>query len=305
MMTERETPFAVIGEEVPPDASAEEALELGGLSGWGVRKVPLIAHDQRHSYIPIPGRFATVRNMRDGEIPGFLGVVGERYKVLQNEDLIPFLEEFREQVGAVFNSAGVLASDAEVFVSLKSLDAHPVGDDRIDVYYMVTQDHQGKIAPAVSVLPVSRMAGAVLNVRMGIISPKYRIRDRAGDAVRAADRYTTRIVETASRLADTSVTHSDLENALLGVFSPPGGCGPASTRRRNHVHHVLEMYRDLSALGPSVWRGFVSLMKWYDQAHPVRGPVDPERVRSLRAVKHVDQKTELSRRFLRELGESL
>lgn len=90
--------------------TAEEAMRLGHLGGWNVRKVPLTANvmdEDGVTTLDVPA-FATVRTNPFTHAPEALGVVGSGYLPLQNEEHAEFLNLLADQSGAVFDTAGSL-----------------------------------------------------------------------------------------------------------------------------------------------------------------------------------------------------
>jgi hypothetical protein len=101
--------------------SAEEAMTLGNLGGWRVRKVPLLAHEVTAdgvTTLDAPG-YATVRDNPFTGRPEALGVVGAGYEPLQNEDHAEFLNHLADQSGAVFDTAGSLRGGRQVFITMQ------------------------------------------------------------------------------------------------------------------------------------------------------------------------------------------
>src|SRR3546814_19582216 len=90
--------------------TAEEAMRLGHLGGWDVRKLPLTTAEVSEggvTAIEVPG-FATVRtNPFTGE-PEAPGAVGGGYPPLQNRAHATFLNLRADQAGALFPPAGPL-----------------------------------------------------------------------------------------------------------------------------------------------------------------------------------------------------
>jgi hypothetical protein len=69
--------------------TAEQAMTVGHLGGWNVRKTPLTTVDldaDGVSVMEVPGHFATVRTNPFTGAAEPLGVVGEGYRPIQNED---------------------------------------------------------------------------------------------------------------------------------------------------------------------------------------------------------------------------
>ena len=89
--------------------TAEEAMRIGHLGGWNVRKVALTATEITDGGVHVldaPG-FATVRNNPFTDTPEALGVVGRAYTPLQNEDHAEFLNLLADESGAKIGRAHV------------------------------------------------------------------------------------------------------------------------------------------------------------------------------------------------------
>ncbi len=79
----RETPWHGLGTRVMEAPDSEEALELAGLN-WKVRQEPIYTDNN----LLIPGYKANVRDL-DNKV---LGVVTDRYKVVQNDEAFAFTD---------------------------------------------------------------------------------------------------------------------------------------------------------------------------------------------------------------------
>ena len=137
--------------------TAEEAMRLGHLGGWDVRKLPLTTAEVSEggvTAIEVPG-FATVRtNPFTGE-PEALGVVGGGYTPLQNEDHAEFLNLLADESGAIFDTAGSLRGGRQVFITMQLPDSLTVGGtDRVDLNIAALNSHDGSSAFRILVTPV-------------------------------------------------------------------------------------------------------------------------------------------------------
>ena len=111
----REDAWHRLGTVLGRAMTAEEALELAHLKGWNVRKLPLVGIEPTmdddgvgEDHIVVPGKFATVRT---NPVNGFtepLGVVGNQYVPVQNEDHTDLLNALVDESGAHFETAGAL-----------------------------------------------------------------------------------------------------------------------------------------------------------------------------------------------------
>ena len=85
--------------------TSKEALEKAHLE-WMVTKQLVYQKMLDGSFRPIPSKYATVRS--DNELP--LGVVGEKYQVLDNVDAFAFFDELVFTVCAVENLYGLFST---------------------------------------------------------------------------------------------------------------------------------------------------------------------------------------------------
>ena len=146
----RTDPWHRLGTTVAGQAfSAEDAMRLGHLGGWDVRKVPLTASEiTEHGVttMDVPG-FATVRTNPFTHRPEALGVVGSGYHPLQNEEHAEFLNLLADESGAIFDTAGSLRGGRQVFVTMKLPNSLTIGGtDRIDVNIAALNSHDGSSA---------------------------------------------------------------------------------------------------------------------------------------------------------------
>jgi len=160
----REPAWHGLGTVIDEAVSTSEMLDLAHLSGWNVRL----------ETVDLPGRshrdyFATVRtNPFDGQAD-VLGVVGERYKVLQNEELFQFGDALLD--GGRWETAGSIKNGTVVFGSLalnRQTDLDPSGrGDKVNNYLLVHTSHDGSLAIQASVTPVRVVCQNTLNMAVG------------------------------------------------------------------------------------------------------------------------------------------
>ena len=110
----REPAWHGLGEVFTEEKSTTEMLQAARLDGWNVRLED----------VPVPDDFNTDKNYffvtRTNPVNGendILGVVGERYKVLQNEELFSF-GDFILDGGGRWETAGSIRGGRVVFGSL-------------------------------------------------------------------------------------------------------------------------------------------------------------------------------------------
>ncbi|GAB1641525.1 DUF932 domain-containing protein [Krasilnikovia sp. MM14-A1259] len=138
--------------------TAEEIMSKAWLGGWEVRKIPLQGIEvnvKGVTKVDCPDKFMTVRtNPQTGETE-YLGVVGEDYATVQNEQVAEMLNLLVDASGAHFETAGSMRKGKNVFVTMKLPDAMEIaGVDRMDLYLAGTTSHDGTASLRVDATPV-------------------------------------------------------------------------------------------------------------------------------------------------------
>jgi phage/plasmid-like protein (TIGR03299 family) len=162
MFSVRATPWHGLGAVLDrPPASVAEAIEAAGLS-WSVVKKPLVIDRGPDwqldvlRYKKLHGYYATVRQDTDDE----LGVVGERYRIVQNHEAFAFVDQL---LGSAihFETAGSLHGGRRVWV-LATLPEHvEVGGDAVWPYVLLMNSHDGSTAVIAATTPIRVVAGEV------------------------------------------------------------------------------------------------------------------------------------------------
>lgn len=138
----REKPWHGLGTVVEEDVvDVEHALQLAGLD-WRVRVEPILTG----SGLLVEGRKATVRegSAREGSwiAPQALGIVSDRYRVVQNREAFAWLETLLG--GEVqFETAGSINDGRRVWVLVKIPDAVEVVAEPMALYMFCVNSHDG------------------------------------------------------------------------------------------------------------------------------------------------------------------
>lgn len=143
MFSVRRTPWHGLGVVLDrPPATVGEAIEASGL-GWSVAKRRLAV--DRGAELPdvlryrgFGGYYATVRQDTD-EV---LGVVGERYRIVQNHEAFAFVDQLLGS-SIHFETAGSLHGGRRVWVLATLPDHVEVGGDEVHPYVLLMNSHDG------------------------------------------------------------------------------------------------------------------------------------------------------------------
>lgn len=164
----REPAWHGLGTVFENEVSTAEMLRLAHLNDWNVRleeiEIPTgFSTDKSHYFVARTNPF--VKSQTD-----ILGVVGERYNVLQNEELFSFGDNLLDG-GGRWETAGSIKGGRQVFGSI-ALERETVLDpkgvsDKVKTYLLVNTSHDGSIAIQASVTPVRVVCANTLNLALG------------------------------------------------------------------------------------------------------------------------------------------
>lgn len=138
-----------LGQYVQEAMTAEEAIRLGGLD-YTVEKRPLYVQAPDQTLVEVPGYFSNVRT--DTNQP--LGVVKNRYTIVQNRDAFSFFDSVIEQGEAIFETAGALGRGERIFITAKLPEDMLVRGEKIEKYIMLTNSHDATTTVIAGFTPI-------------------------------------------------------------------------------------------------------------------------------------------------------
>ena len=246
----REPAWHGLGTVFDNEVNTQEMLSLAHLDNWNVRL----------SDIDLPARshkswFAVTRtNPFDGG-SDVLGVVGSRYKVLQNEELFQFGDALLD--GGRWETAGSIKNGTVVFGSL-ALDRETVLDpsgvaDKIDNYLLLHTSHDGSVAVQASVTPVRVVCQNTLNMALYNVKQSYKIRhtetiggrvQAARDALGLAKTYLDEFDVMAQDLIQTTINDQQFFDLITAIYPKPDqdASKGAKTKWDNKVDTINSIY---------------------------------------------------------------
>jgi phage/plasmid-like protein (TIGR03299 family) len=131
-----EKPWHGLGTQCESAMTAEEAIRLGGLD-YTVEKRPLFINTPDGSQVEVPNHFSNVRT--DTNQP--LGVVKNRYTIVQNKDAFGFFDSIIEQGEAIFQTAGALGNGERIFITAKLPEDMLIRGEKVEKYIILTNSH--------------------------------------------------------------------------------------------------------------------------------------------------------------------
>lgn len=152
----REVPWHGLGVSIENAPTSKDAIICAGLD-WNVIQQELYLGDGRIA----PGFKANVRET-DNQL---LGIVSDRYKVVQNEEAFSFVDNLLGE-GVRYETAGSLANGKRVWMLARLPEAYKMLDDEVEPYLVLTNSHDGSGAIKACMTPVRVVCQNTLNLAL-------------------------------------------------------------------------------------------------------------------------------------------
>ena len=163
MFSVREKPWHGLGKIVMEAPTSKDALRLAGLD-WNVVQEPIYTKFNE----VVEGYKANVRDS-DRKV---LGVVSDRYKVVQNADAFSFTDELLGK-GVRYETAGSLQEGKKVWLLARLPREYIIGGERISPYLVFSNTHDGSGSVKVAVTPVRVVCNNTLNLALDTASRSF------------------------------------------------------------------------------------------------------------------------------------
>lgn len=276
----REPAWHGLGNILESEVTTSEMLEAAHLNDWDVRcdNIDLPGRSHREFYA------VTRRNPFDGE-RDVLGVVGERYKVVQNEDLFSFADNLLD--GGRWETAGSIKNGTVVFGSL-ALDREVVLDpngatDKVNTYLLVHTSHDGSLAVQASVTPVRVVCQNTLNVALSGVKQSYKIRHTqtvqgkvaaAREALGIAHKYLDEFDKQAQEMITQEINDKQFFDIITAVYPKPEVDAKGSmTKWENKIDVLNDIYNGETCVNirGTAWGAYNAMTERLDWYRTPRG----------------------------------
>lgn len=273
MFYTREKPWHGLGVQVHDAPTSENALWLAGLD-WKVVQKDIYTEGR----IQIPGYKANVRNT-DGRV---LGVVTDRYKVVQNDEAFSFTDELLGK-GVRYETAGSLQGGRKVWLLARLPKEYIITGERISPYLVFSNTHDGSGAVRVAVTPVRVVCNNTLNLALSSAKRSWsmihtgdikgKIQEAADTLFRAED-YMEKLGKEIEKLREVKVTDQQVKEYIEILL--PMEKEPTTTQRKNIIRlrdDVAQRYYDapdLQAVGKNAYRFINAVSDFATHSTPLR-----------------------------------
>ena len=205
MFYTRTAPWHGLGVRVEEVLGSKEALNQAGLD-WKVEQTDVYAASGER----IPGYKANIRDI-DRNI---LGIVGDRYKIVQNEEAFAFTDGLLGE-GVKYETAGSLAGGKIVWMLAKLPEKYIISGDAIEPYLVFCNSHDGSGAIRVAMTPVRVVCQNTLNLALKGASRVWSARhtgnvmsrmDEARETLQLANAYMSQLGRSINELQAKKLT---------------------------------------------------------------------------------------------------
>lgn len=267
------------------EVNTAEMLKLAHLDGWNVRLEDValpegFSSDKSYSFVSRTNPF-------DNSQTDVLGVVGERYVPLQNEDLFSFGDNLLDG-GGRWETAGSIKNGRVVFGSIAlqdSITLDPNGRaDKIDNYLLINTSHDGSIAIQASITPVRVVCANTLNLALSAFKGKkdvkqtFKIRHTqtaegkiavAREALGLAHKYIDEFSLMANAMIEKEITDAQFAKIVELAYPAPEKDAKGSIKKHTGKIDLLHdiyvgQYND--TIAGTAWGAFNALterLDWY------------------------------------------
>jgi phage/plasmid-like protein (TIGR03299 family) len=254
----------------------KEALIYSGLD-WKVEKRPLFFPGSGGIYHDSLEAFGIVR-VTDEKL---LGVHGEGYNPIQNEESFEFCETLLQE-GATYETAGSLFGGKRIFITanLRSID---ILGDSVNEYLVLANSHDGSMPMTGMITPIRVVCNNTLRMAISEAKRIVKIRhtknavdriDLARQILGLAHKYTDKIRENAEKMFTIEFNGNKLDNFIDKVFGYDEKDETVSSRMKNQIDSQRDQFveclqaPDLENFGGTAWGVFQALSD-FDSHRPV------------------------------------
>ncbi len=269
----REAPWHGLGVCVVSALSSADALEQSGLN-WNVIQRPIMTDNCD----TIPGYKANIRES-DNRV---LGVVTDRYKVVQNSEAFAFTDALLGE-GVTYETAGSLQDGKKIWILAKLPDKYIMEGEQIEPYLVFSSSHDGNGAIKAAMTPIRVVCQNTLNialsqakriwstVHVGDLSAKM---DEARNTLLLAQNYMTGLGAEFNRLSKIKLSDAKVLEYINMLL--PMDDNPTDTHKKN-IQRIREDLKiryfdapDLHHVGNNGYRFVCAVSDFATHARPLR-----------------------------------
>lgn len=269
----RNKPWHGLGVKVKEAPTSSEALVYAGLD-WEVLQKDVYTDEG----LRVHGYKANVRSTDETT----LGIVTDRYKVVQNRDAFRFTDDLLG-AGVTYETAGALQGGRKVWMLAKIPQRYIIAGDEIAPYLVVMNAHDGSSGIKVAMTPIRVVCQNTLNLALNsakrIWTTKHtenvmsRVHE-ARETLMMAETYMGELGRSIDTLSKIKLTDKKVME-FMEEFFPISTDVPESQRKNNlrllsDLRHRYWDAPDLSHVGKNGYRFINAVSDFATHAEPLR-----------------------------------
>lgn len=269
----RETPWHGLGTRVQEALSSSEALIKAGLD-WNVVQEPIYTETEEL----IEGYKANVRDS-DRKV---LGVVTDRYKVIQNQEAFAFTDELLGE-GVRYETAGSLQGGKKVWLLAHMPHEYIISGERISPYLLFSNTHDGSGAIKVALTPIRVVCQNTLNLALSQASRSWSMihtgniqnkLQEAKDTLFMAEKYMDNLGKEFETLRMQSMTDKQVMEYIETLLPIEDNATSQQKRNMKRLQEDMKMRYfdapDLQDVGRNAYRFINAVSDFATHAEPLR-----------------------------------
>ena len=269
----REKPWHGLGTMVAEAPASADALIWAGLD-WEVLQKNVQTEDGGW----IAGYKANVRST-DGQV---LGIVSDRYKVVQNQDAFQFTDELLGE-GVTYETAGSLQMGRKVWMLARMPQRYIIAGDEIAPYLVIMNSHDGSSGVKVAMTPIRVVCQNTLNLALNSANRVWaarhtenvmsRVRE-ASETLRLAELYMSELGRGVDELAKIKLSDRKILDLMQTFF--PVSEEMSDTQKKNNLRLLEDLKQrywnapDLADMGKNGYRFINAVSDFATHADPIR-----------------------------------
>lgn len=273
MFYTREKPWHGLGTRVEEAPTSADALCLAGLD-WNVMQESIFTETGD----AIAGYRVNIRD-RDRRV---LGVVSDRYKIIQNREAFAFTDTLLG-CGVRYETAGSLQEGKRVWLLARLPKEYIMAGEQISPYLVFSNSHDGSGAVRVALTPIRVVCNNTLNLALATASRSWsmihkgNVKDKMQEAKNTlfmAEAYMESLGEEFERLRWMKITDGQVEEYVERLL--PLEKDATETREKNTLklrEDILCRYYDapdLRGMGNNAYRFINAVSDFATHVQPLR-----------------------------------
>lgn len=269
----REKPWHGLGVQVMDAPTSYDALILAGLD-WQVEQYSVYtsAGDR------IPGYKVNTRSTDHAP----LGIVTDRYQVVQNSDAFKFTDDLLGE-GVTYETAGSLQGGRKVWLLARMPEKYIIAGDEIAPYLVVLNSHDGSSGVKVAMTPIRVVCQNTLNLALGQAKRIWSTRhtenvmsrvQEARDTILMANDYMRELGKEVHTLTGIKLPDRKVMEFMSEFFPVTEDMTDAQKRNNKRLLDDLKLRYfeapDLDHVGKNGWRFVNAVSDFATHAEPIR-----------------------------------